>query len=247
MKTLKVAFAEDEPLARERLARMLAEGGCEVAGAFRNGLELLEWLRAGNRPDALFLDIQMPGLSGLELLAEVPDAPPTVFVTAFSEHAVRAFELAAVDYLVKPVFEDRLQKCLERLGQRLVPALEPAQARSLGISVTERFPVKAGEGHVFLEFRRVSHFEVVENVVSAWSGGRSFRTAWTALREVEEAFPAAELVRIQRHLLLRPQAVLGWKSLLGGRASVRVAEGQDLEVSRNSAPRLRKLLGLDRG
>ena len=70
--------------------------------------------------DALFLDIQMPGGTGMELLAEIQDPPPVVFVTAFSEHAIRAFEVAAVDYILKPVFEDRLEKTLARLrsGER---------------------------------------------------------------------------------------------------------------------------------
>ncbi len=247
MSPLRAAFADDEPLARERLARLLTDLGCEVVGEFPNGQELLKWLRAGNRPDALFLDIQMPGISGLEVLAELSDPPPTIFVTAFSDHAVRAFDLAAVDYLVKPIFADRLARSLERIQTRQVAPLEQSTARNLNMTLTERIPVKAGEGVVFLDFRRITHFEVVENVVWAWSGGRRFRCQWTAIREVEEAFPKAGLVRIQRHLLLRPEAVVGWKSLMGGRGSVRVAEGIDLEVSRTAAPGLREILKLNRG
>ena len=241
---LRVALADDEPLARERLERLLTELGCVVEGSFRDGLDLLEWLKAGHRPDALFLDIQMPELSGLEILADLKDPPPTVFVTAFSEHAVRAFEMAAADYIVKPVFEDRLQKSLDRLYRHLVLPLEAAKARMLGIAITERIPVKAGEGLVFLELRRISHFEVEENVVFAWSIGRRYRTSWTSIREVEEAFPRRGMVRIQRHMLLRPAAVMGWKSLPGGRGSVRVGEGVNLEVSRTTSPELRRLLGI---
>jgi two-component system LytT family response regulator/two-component system response regulator AlgR len=104
--------------------------------------------------------------------------------------------------------------------------------------------VKAGDGHIFLDLRRVTHFEVEDEEVSAWSAGQRHRTDWTSLADVEEAFPDAGLVRIQRHLLLRPEAVLGLKSLDGGRASVRVAEGVDLEVSRSVTPKLKEILGL---
>lgn len=244
MGALRVAIAEDEPLARERLSRMLREAGCEIAGEFRSGASLLAWLRKGNRPDGLFLDIQMPGLSGLEVFAELENAPPTIFVTAFSEHAVRAFELAAVDYILKPVYLDRLQKSLDRLMHQGVRRLGEVDMKPL-IGAPDRVPVRAGDGFVFLELRRITHFEVLQNQVSAYSGGRKFETEWTSLKEVEEAFPAAGMCRIQRHLLLRPETVLGFRPLLGGRASVRVFEGQDLEVSRTATRELKGRLGIE--
>ncbi len=246
MKPLRVALADDEPLARTRLARLLREAGCEVQAELADGPAVLAWLREPKEVDALFLDIQMPGATGLEVAAELADCrhcPPVVFVTAYSEHAVRAFEAAATDYIMKPVSAERLVKTLGRLREggahrgAEVPAVSP-----------QRFPVKAGEGHVFLELKRTSHFEVEEEVVWAWvpvqGVAARHRTAWTTLAEVESAFPAAGLLRIQRHLLLRPEAVLGLRSLEGGRASVRVAEGVDLEVSRSSTPKIKELLGL---
>lgn len=245
MKPLRVALADDEPLARARLARLLREAGCEVRAELPDGPAVLAWLREAQEVDALFLDIQMPGATGLEVAAELADrrhSPPVVFVTAFSEHAVRAFEAAAADYILKPVSAERLGKTLARLregGPRRAEAAGPAP---------QRFPVKAGEGHVFLDLRRTTHFEVEEEVVWAWAlvqgvPGRH-RTAWTTLAEVEAAFPGAELVRIQRHLLLRPEAVQGLRPLEGGRACVRVGEGLDLEVSRSVTPRLKERLGL---
>ena len=241
MKPLRVALADDEPLARARLARLLREAGCEVRAELEDGPAVLDWLREPREVDALFLDIQMPGATGLEVSAELADCshcPPVVFVTAYSEHAVRAFEAAAVDYIIKPVSAERLGKTLVRLregGQRRAEATGPAP---------QRFPVKAGEGHVFLDLKRTTHFEVEEEVVWAWAAGGRHRTAWTTLAEVEATFPGVGLVRIQRHLLLRPEAVLGLKPLEGGRASVRVAEGLDLEVSRSVTPRMKELLGL---
>ena len=241
MRPLQVALADDEPLARARLARLLREAGCEVRAELEDGPAVLAWLSVPREVDALFLDIQMPGATGMEVAAELADCrhcPPVVFVTAHSEHAVRAFEAAALDYILKPVSAERLARTLARLreggGRKAESAGQPAS----------RFPVRAGEGHVFLELRRTTHFEVEEEVVWAWAGGLRHRTSWTTLAEVEGAFPTAGLVRIQRHLLLRPEAVLGLRPLEGGRASVRVGEGLDLEVSRSVTPRLKELLGL---
>ncbi len=245
---LRVALADDEPLARARLGRLLREAGCEVVAELEDGPALLAWLATAPRLDGLFLDIQMPGGTGLEVLAELADPPPVVFVTAYSEHAVRAFETAAVDYVLKPVAADRLAKTLDRLARREVPRRGGPELTALA-APGGRFPVKAGEGVVFLELRRTSHFEVEDEVVWAVAPvkeGRPqrHRTSWTSLGEVEQAFPSAGLLRIQRHLLLRPEAVLGLRPLDGGRASVRVGEGMDLEVSRTATPRLKEILGL---
>lgn len=253
MTRLRVALADDEPLARTRLARLLREADCEVVAEYPDGPSLLAWLEEGPEVDALFLDIHMPGASGMEVVAELHDSrvcPPVVYVTAHAEHALRAFESAAIDYILKPVSAERLGKALARLCSGAVPARTGAEHRAAVADpkVPQRFPVKAGEGHVFLELKRTTHFEVEEEVVYAWApaGGKLLRhrTDWTSLGEVEQTFPHAGLQRIQRHLLLRPEAILGLKPLEGGRASVRVGEGVDLEVSRSVTPRLKELLGL---
>lgn len=246
--TLRAAIADDEPVALHRLGTLLREAGWEV-DAFEDGKSLLAHLQ-GNRPEALFLDIQMPGLSGLEVLGELPDAPPVVFVTARSDYALTAFDHAAVDYLLKPVTAERLAKTLARLegakssrrtgvdGRPLSAATQPASGAPL------RFPVRAGEGKLLLELRRVSHFEVVDQVVWAHAGRQKYRTAWVSLAEVEAAFPQARLLRIQRHLLVRPESVVGVRALPSGRRAVLVQDGLELEASRSAAHALRERLGI---
>ncbi|MFN8010756.1 MAG: LytTR family DNA-binding domain-containing protein [Holophagaceae bacterium] len=243
---LTVALVDDEPLARARVSRMLAALGCRVAGEFEDAEELLEALGRGLRPDALFLDIEMPGASGLEALAEIPAPPPVVFITAYPEHAVRAFDTQAVDYLLKPVFEDRLARALERVQQQLT-LRRAGQDPKPAAAPPARFPARAGGGHLFLEFRKVSHFELADGAVFAWAGGQRFRSPWDSLAEVESTFPDAGLLRIQRNLLVRPETVIGHRSLPNGRAKVRLADGKELEVSRSMTPRLREILGLARG
>lgn len=247
MTPLTVAVVDDEPLARARVSRMLGALGCRVVGAFEDAEELLEALGGGLRPDALFLDIEMPGASGMEALAELPEPIPAVFITAYPEHAVRAFDANAVDYLLKPVFEDRLARALERVQQHLALRAAGRQARPALPSAPARFPARAGGGHLFLEFRKVSHFELADGAVFAWAGGQRYRSPWDSLAEVEAAFPGAALLRIQRNLLVRPETVIGHRSLPNGRAKVRLADGKELEVSRSMTPRLREILGLARG
>ena len=246
MGPLKVLIADDEPLARERMARLLREAECEVLGELEDGPSLLEWMAAnsGTQVDALFLDIKMPGLNGLEALAELSRPPLTVFVTAYSDYAIQAFEAAAVDYLLKPIYWDRLARTLERIRARMVRKLTPAEWHAL-LPPLQRVAIKAGSGTVFLELKHFTYFELVDDRVWGITPTHRHLTAWTTLQAVEEAFPGAGLLRIQRHQLLRPEAVLGCRSLAGGRLQVHLAKGVELEVSRAMAPTLRTRLSLD--
>ncbi len=238
MRPLRVALAEDEPLNLKRLRRLLEDCGCEVVATFTNGLELEEWLRSQPEVDAFFLDVQMPGLDGLNLRASIPERFPVVFVTAHPEHAVRAFDLEAVDFLLKPVTVPRLAQALKRVRKAL-GEVEPPPGRKA------RYPVSAGAGVLLVDLARTTHFEVVEQVVWAHAGER-FRTRWKSLGEVEAAFPDAGLLRIHRHLLVRPEAILGLRSVANGaRVMVRLQGGLEVEASRGATPRLKERLGLD--
>jgi DNA-binding LytR/AlgR family response regulator len=248
MTTLRILVVDDEPLARKRLGRLLRDAGCEVVDELRSVPALLARLAEEPRPDALFLDIEMPGGTGLEALAELDPPLPVVFVTAHPQHAARAFEVDAVDYLVKPVFKDRVEKALERLRRHLQASTPRPDAQSPpGPAAPLRFAARAAGGHFFLEFRKVSHFEFDQHAVWAWLGGQRFRAPWETLAEVEEAFPGQGLLRIQRHLLVRPEAVLSHRPLLNGRAQIRLVDGVELEVSRSMTPRLREILGIGKG
>ena len=242
MRPLRIALAEDEPLNLKRLQRLLEDCGCEVVATFTNGLTLEEWLRDPPGVDAFFLDVQMPGLDGLNLRASIPERFPVVFVTAHAEHAVRAFDLEAVDFLLKPVTVPRLAQALKRV-RKAMPGTDAAVDAASG--KRPRYPVSAGGGVLLLELARTTHFEVEEQVVWAFAGER-FRTRWKSLGEVEAAFPDAGLLRIHRHLLVRPEAVLGLRSIANGaRVMVRLQGGQEVEASRGATPKLKERLGLE--
>lgn len=241
---LRVAVAEDEVLNRDRLVRLLRNAGCEVMASFEEGDALLAWLEEGHCPDAIFLDIQMPGPDGLEILERMPEPIPVVFVTAHSEYAVEAFDSAAVDYLLKPVRSERLSRALARI--RKTQARNPAPP-GLGARSARRFPAKAGGGMVLLDLGKTTHFEVREEVVWAHAGNQAYQTNWSTIASVVERFPDVAFLRIHRHLLVRQDAIVGVRTTRGGRLLVLLPGGVELESSRPAAPRIRAMLGLKEG
>lgn len=237
---LKVVVVEDEALSSKRLIRLLHEAGCTVVKSFTEGKGAYEWLRQHPDLDALFLDIHMPNLDGLAILKGLGNRIPTVLTTAFGEHAVEAFDTEAVDYLLKPITASRLERALQRIQEQASPQTPPPASGPTG---PVRYPIQAGEGVLLVDLGKTTHFEVDNEIVWAHAGGR-LRTHWTSLNEVEAALPGSGLLRIHRHLLVRPEAVLGLKPAPGGRAVVRLMGGEEIEASRGGTPRLRERLGL---
>nr|WP_320132592.1 LytTR family DNA-binding domain-containing protein [uncultured Holophaga sp.] len=235
---LRAALAEDEPYNMKRLVRLLSEQGCEVVAQLTDGVAAMEWIEAGGDADVLFLDIQMPGLSGLEVSAELAGRMPVVFVTAFADHALKAFEQAAVDYLLKPVSSERLAMTLARLRQA------PHPTAPSGPQGPFRYPVRAGEGVVFVELARTTHFEYEDGAVWAHANGR-LRTLWKSLQEAEAALEPYGLLKGHRHLLIRPEAIVGLRPGDSGRLLVRLTGGAEVEVSRGAAPLVRKRMGME--
>lgn len=247
MDTLRTLVADDEPLARERIARLLRDAGCEVIAELEDGPELLEWM-ADNPAvpvDVIFLDIQMPGLNGLETLAELANPPLAVFVTAHGQYAIQAFEAAAIDYLLKPVYEERLAKTLQRIRNHQVRRLTTTEWQAM-IPPLQRVSVKAGAGYVLLDLKVILYFELVDEKVWAVTPSSRHQTRWTAIKEAELAFPAAGMIRIQRNILLRPEVVIACKGLAGGRLQIRLLKGIDLVVSRGMVADFKARLSVNR-
>ncbi len=240
--SLRVVVAEDEALSRKRLVRLLQEAGCQVVASFPEGRSAAEWLQTHPEVDALFLDIHMPNLDGMAILQQGAGRVPVVLTTAFAEHAVEAFDREAVDYLLKPITASRLDRALLRIQTRKARNA-PGPSGPHAPHAPLRYPVQAGPGVVLVDLAKTTYFEVENEIVWAHAGGR-LRTLWTSLGDVEAAFPGAGLLRIHRHLLVRPEAVTGLKPAAGGRVVVRLAGGEEIEASRGGAPRLRERLGL---
>lgn len=237
---LRVVIADDEPLALLRLSRCLEQVGCEVVAKFEDGLSLVTWLQSHPFPDALFVDVKMPGATGLEILAEYQDRLPVVLVTSGSEFAVPAFDFAATDFLLKPVTSERLGKALERIRTHLDGRRKPKSS-----STIPKIPVVAGKGTVLLEVSKISHFELEDGQVWACANGSRFQTKWRSLAQAESALPAVPMVRLNRSVMVRPEAVRGLRVLHFGRRMILLTDGKEYAASRRGSQALESALGLD--
>ena len=244
---LRALVVEDERPALEELRYLLqeAEPTAEVATA-STALDALRLLRQ-QRFDAVFADIQMPGLSGLELVDLVNefDAPPAVvFVTAYDEYAVRAFELRAVDYLLKPVAPRRLRETLERLSNgrgRAVAAPEPARSPAW----LDKLPVEAAGRTMLIDLPEIRYAEARDDIVYVHTYDRLYPTRFS-LGELERRLPNPPFLRIHRAFLANMRTVDEIRPYFNGTYLLKVddATGTELTVSRGRFKDLRTLLGL---
>ncbi len=230
---MRVLIVDDEPLARARLDALLREcPDVDVVGSVGDGEAALAAL-SQTQPDLLLLDINMPGMDGKALAARLAHRarPQVVFCTAYEAHAVHAFDLGAVDYLLKPVRVERLRDALKRVRQRL-----DAQPRE---------PAGWLHARVRGEPVRIALDEVIcllaeEKYVVAHRAGDQLLLD-ESLRQLEETYP--DLIRLHRNCLVPAHRLVGLKTLADGRVLARLA-GTDFspEVSRRNLPALRKLL-----
>ena len=236
-------MVDDELPARRRLVRMLEQlPGVEVAGQAGDGLAALAVV-ADARPDLILLDINMPGLDGLALAARHAHLPPVVFVTAHDEHAVRAFELNAVDYLLKPVRPERLAVALQRAEARRLPA--PDGFAALGIDPRTAGPrvVTHERGVVRLfDARDITRFSAADKYTAFRVGGEEHLTE-EPLSQLEERLAPHGFVRIHRGELVAAAAVRSL-DVADGAHRVHLSDGQVARVSRRLVTTLRKQLGI---
>jgi two-component system response regulator AlgR len=233
---MRVLIVDDEPLARARLAALLGEcDGVDIVGSLADGEAALGAL-SKLRPDVLLLDINMPGIDGTVVAQRLAGRrrPQVIFCTAYEAHALKAFDLGAVDYLLKPVRLERLRDALQRTQQRLheMPREPVAYLRGrlrgeqVRIALDEVISLVADEKYVTVQHRR-GELLIEES-----------------LRQLEETYPD-QLVRLHRNCLVPPARLLGIKTLADGRVLARL-DGSELtpEISRRNLPAVRKLLRL---
>ncbi|MBM4778129.1 MAG: response regulator transcription factor [Archangiaceae bacterium] len=242
MTSLRVLIADDEQLARARLTRLLSSmEDVTIVGEAKDGDEVLTKVRGGGI-DVVLLDVQMPKLTGVEAMALWPaDGPWVVFCTAHAEHAVKAFEVDAVDYLLKPVEPDRLKKALDKARQR-----ETKETFSAAVKKHQsipRLPVQTRQGLVLLDPDAVTHAVLDGELVTVHTKDASFLTDYS-LNDLEQRLPPGRFERVHRRALLNLEAVARLEPLDTGGYLARTSNGHSVEVSRQAARDLRKRLGL---
>jgi len=238
---VRAIVVDDEPLARRRLLTLLAEEPeLEVVGEAGSGSAAVEAI-AGKRPDLVFLDVQMPGLDGFGVLRCIARAhsPAVVFVTAHDEHAIRAFEVQAVDYLLKPVTAARFHEAVRRAVVKVRSAPRAEHARTIeqllarvGESADEsRIPIRR-EGHIaFVPVADIDWVEADGDYLRLHAG-REVHTLRETMNEIESRLPEKRFVRVHRSIIVNVARVRAVESIPKGDYLLVLQDGTKLRSGR---------------
>ena len=260
---IRVLVVDDEMLARERIIDLLAhEPGVEVIGTVDNGVAAIEAIRTKS-PDLVFLDVQMPGKTGLDVVREIgaDSMPATIFVTAFDQYALRAFELAALDYLVKPFDDERFEQAFRR-ARRLIELREMGKLREQLLAVLQHGtpepaarPTSDASGYlerIAVEMRgkvRVVPVEQIDYITAdgpyaeLHTGDKTHLIRET-MHTLEERLDPRHFIRIHRSAIVRLQLVDTLLRGAGGDYEVQLKSGLRLPVSRSRREELERRLGV---
>jgi two-component system LytT family response regulator len=221
----KALIADDEPAARRGVRQLLAAfPEFAVAGECRNGAEVLEALNTLT-PDVVFLDIQMPGIDGFEVIKQrtAERMPAVIFLTAFDQFAIRAFEIEALDYLVKPVTEARFAATIRRLQKRLRSSLKPVRQETIVVTTTR--------GATVLHLNEIDWIEAAGNYSQLWVGTRNYFLR-ESLQLLEERVQPHGFIRAHRSALVRLEAVRELRRTRSGGLVAILGSGVRVPISR---------------
>ena len=245
---LRILIADDESAALNGLARRLDEmADVEIVRMCTNGIEALQGIREVS-PDAAFLDVAMPGLSGVDVVRSLApsERPHIVFVTAYDRFAVQAFDLYAVDYLLKPFDRERLRETVARLRERGRPRDERMEDLLRASPPPERLVVKDGERMLVIPVDDVDWCEADDNYVRIHVGPKRHLVRMT-MRRLEEQLPRAKFARIHRSTIVNLERVRECAPLGGGEYRVTLVNGVRLVLSRGYRTAVLSRLHLPRG
>ena len=246
MSKRRVLIVDDEPLARKAMSLALAEfPQIKVIGECADGFEAVKMINK-EKPDVVFLDIQMPKLDGFDVLELLDDPPFIVFVTAYNEYALKAFESHALDYILKPIKRERLTNTLEHVEKRLREAKEQPVSQLLDQyqqhnAPLERILVKDRNRIHILPVKEISHVEAQDDYVALYSEERSFLKKET-LSGLEKRLDSRHFVRIHRSYLLNIDFLSKIEPYTKDSKIAVLNDGKTLPVSRSGYQRLMTLI-----
>ena len=247
--TIRALIVDDEPLARKRLRRLLSvHENVQVVGDAADGESALAAV-ATTRPDLVFLDVQMPGMTGFDVLARLETRPRIIFVTAHDEFAVRAFDEQALDYLLKPVEPQRLARALARIETGAEPAQSDRLERLLQAvertaPVFRRIPVRSGARVTLVEPESIVFCRAEDKYVVLYTA-EGEHTVDRTIDELEQALDPAVFMRVHRSTIVNLRSVQQLTSIDGGRFVITLKHpaGAQVYASRAGAKALREKLG----
>jgi two-component system LytT family response regulator len=230
---MRVLIADDEAPARAKLRRFLSrEADVQIVGECITGREAAALIRKTS-PDVVFLDIEMPGLDGFGVIAEIEqaDAPHIVFVTAYDDHALRAFDVGAVDYLLKPYTPDRFAVVLERARSRLPKRAAEPDTSQLRARPLRRLLVEQGGRARFLDVREIERVEADRNYIVIAAGAERYRLR-TTIRALADRLDAAQFIRLNRSTIARVDTIAEMQEWSHGDYRVVLKDGSTVIWSR---------------
>jgi two-component system LytT family response regulator len=260
---LRAYLVDDEPLAIERLTRLLTKFEVlATVGSSTDPAQALNFLSSdeGRTIDVLFLDIQMPGLTGFELLSHLSHQPFVIFTTAYDEYALRAFDVNSIDYLLKPIEQEQLERAVHKL-ERVRPIAKPDWQNSpelpqlltdLASSLQSgrheyprRIASRVGERITFLDLETVSHFTALDKLTYAIVNGRQHCIDQT-IADLEHRLDPARFLRIHRALLVNVEWIQEVNSFFAGKVIVTLKDARktQLTVARDRVRDLKLHLGI---
>jgi len=253
---IRAFVVDDEPLAVKRLARLLEETGrVELAGTSTDPVDALAALME-HPVDVLFLDIQMPGMTGFEMLDMMDPQPLVVFTTAFDQYALQAFEVNSIDYLLKPVEERHLARALDKMERLRTSAEPPPEWKKVMAQLAgalrqppeeypERIASRLGDRIHILDLPNVMYFFAQDKLTYAATEGKNYVVDHT-ISDLESKLDPRRFCRIHRSSLLNLQWAKEVDAWFGGRFLVRLKDAKktELQVARERAAELKKRLGI---
>jgi len=246
MNTIRVVIVDDEELARQVVHEMLLpHPEVEVVAECANGFEAVKAVAELN-PDLLFLDVQMPKLDGFEVLELIGPDVAVVFITAYDQYALRAFEVHAVDYLLKPFdgarFDAALERAKERLGTKMPPPSQLAAAARPPSQYLERIVVRDGPKVDIIPCERLDYAEAQDDYVLLRSQGKNYLKQET-ISNLETSLDPARFVRIHRSYIVNLERIAKIEPYTKDSRVAVLGDGTKLPVSRSGYARLKELLG----
>ncbi|MEO9144500.1 MAG: response regulator [Ginsengibacter sp.] len=239
---LKVILIDDERLARSELRRLLQEfPDVEIIGEAANATEGIEKIESLS-PDLIFLDIQMPGKSGFEMLVDLEKAPHVIFVTAYDEYAIKAFEVNALDYLMKPVEPKRLADALLKVRQKDEEEMLSYNNRGI-LSEHDQVFVKDGERCWFVKLSDVRLFESVGNYAKVFFGTNK-PLILKSLNALEERLDEKVFFRANRKHIINLRMIEKIEPYFNGGLLLDLIGGEKIEVSRRQAVKFKEMMSL---
>ena len=247
MKIFRTLLIEDERLAREELKSLLKDFiEIDIVGEARNGLEALEMIKKLS-PDLLFLDINMPEMNGFEMIKHLVEIPQVIFVTAYDEFALKAFEVNALDYLLKPVDPKRLQEAIKKLSNGEEDFNSHSDvflaSKDRTLTLADKVFIKDGEKCWFIELRKIRMLESDGNYVKVYFD-TSRPLLLRSLNSFEERLDARFFFRANRKFIINLQWISSIENWFNGGLRVELMEGEKVEISRRQAIRFKEVMSL---